>query len=158
MNSIKRNTAVPASYLILRRGEKILFTKRKGSGYYDGWYGLPAGHIEDGELPTECLIRETKEEIGLDISKNIIKLAHIMYRVKNDETGNRVDYFFVVENFTGEPKIMEHHKCDDMQWFSIDSLPENTVHHTQIAIKNIQKGILFSELGTTEVHLNPTQR
>ena len=62
----KRNKAVPASYLVLKKDGKILLTRRQGSGYYDGWYGLPAGHVEAGELPTECLIREAKEEIDVE--------------------------------------------------------------------------------------------
>jgi len=60
-----RNKSVPASYLILRRGNEILLMRRKGSGYYDGWYSVPAGHVEAGELPMNALIREIKEELSI---------------------------------------------------------------------------------------------
>ena len=41
-------------------------------------YSSTGGHVTHGETPRECIIRETKEEIGLDISNdNIIDLGHI---------------------------------------------------------------------------------
>ena len=59
-----RNKAVPASYLFLQKGDGILLMRRQNSGYYDGWYTVPAGHVEAGELPVDALLREAKEEIG----------------------------------------------------------------------------------------------
>jgi len=63
-----RNKAIPASYLFLEKDGKILVARRCNTGYQDGKYQIPAGHVEMGELPTEALIRETKEEIGIDLN------------------------------------------------------------------------------------------
>src|SRR3989338_10078324 len=100
----ERNNAVPASYLILRKGKEILFMRRKGSGYYDGWYSVPAGHVETGELPVSGLVREIVEEFGITISPEDVKLVHTMYRTKHDETGDRVDLFFAANKWQGEIK------------------------------------------------------
>src|SRR3989344_1380919 len=97
-----RNKSVPASYLILRRGNEILLMRRKGSGYYDGWYSVPAGHVEAGELPMNALIREIKEELSIVLDKDDIRLVHTMYRTKHDETGDRVDFFFAATRWAGE--------------------------------------------------------
>lgn len=45
------------------REDRILLEKRKD----DGLWGLPAGWVESGEGPENALIREFREETGLDI-------------------------------------------------------------------------------------------
>lgn len=52
----ERNKAVPSSYLILKRDGKILLGRRINTHYYDGWYSVPAGHVEADELPTELFL------------------------------------------------------------------------------------------------------
>ncbi len=153
--SFSRSKAVPASYLILEKEGRILLMRRQNSGYYDGWYSVPAGHVEEGELPIDCLIRETEEEIGIKLEKENIKPAHAMYRTKHDETGDRADYFFVATKWDGEPVIAEPHKCDEMRWFPKDALPENLMHHVRDAIESIACGEVYSELGMDRIVLNP---
>lgn len=143
----ERNKAVPAVYLFLRKGDEILLMRRQGSGYYDGWYSVPAGHVEAGELPLEGLVREIVEELGIVIDPKDIKLVHTMYRTKHDETGDRVDLFFLSTKWSGEIRIMEPDKCDNIEWFPISALPENMMHHVREVIQNIEKGIIYSELG-----------
>ncbi len=143
----ERNKAVPAVYLFLRKGDEILLMRRQGSGYYDGWYSVPAGHVEAGELPLEGLVRETAEELGIVIDPKDFKLVHTMYRTKHDETGDRADLFFLSTKWSGEIRIIESHKCDDIRWFPINTLPENMMHHVREALINSEKGIPYSEFG-----------
>lgn len=145
--SKERNKATPAVYLFLRKGEEILLGRRQNSGYYDGWYSVPAGHVEAGELPVCGLIREMKEELGIYVNPKDVKLVHTMYRTKHDKTGDRVDLFFLSKKWSGKIKVMESHKCDDIQWFPVNTLPENMMHHVKEAIQNIEKGIIYAELG-----------
>ena len=62
----QRLKATPASYLILKRDNEILMHLRQNSGFMDGHYSFVAGHLEPREGPTECIIREAKEEGLLD--------------------------------------------------------------------------------------------
>lgn len=55
--------------LIIREDEIVLIEKVGGS--YNGKLDLPGGTIDWGETPEEALLRELKEEVGIDI-KNII--------------------------------------------------------------------------------------
>lgn len=62
-------------YIENSKGEFLmqLTSKEKGS-----IYSATGGHIDHGETPYETIIREVKEEIGLDISnENVIDLGHI---------------------------------------------------------------------------------
>lgn len=142
----ERNKATPAVYLFLRKGEEILLGRRQNSGYYDGWYSVPAGHVEFGELPVGGLIREMKEELDIVVNPKDLRLVQTMYRAKHDETGERLDLFFETEKWSEEVKINEPHKCDDLRWFPVKELPENMMHHVKIALENAKKGVLYSEI------------
>lgn len=140
-----RHTVVPASYLMLRRGDEVLLARRCNTGYEDGKYGVPAGHVERGETFTEALIREVSEEVGLCLDPESIRVAHIMHR--KSYGSERIDTFFVAERWEGEAKNMEPHKCDDLAWFSVDDLPENTIAYVRHALDRIRAGEFYSEFG-----------
>src|SRR3989344_9445258 len=118
----ERNKSVPAVYFIFKKDDRILLGRRQNTGYYDGWHGVPAGHVDAKELPIMAGIREAKEEVGLEVNMKDVQFAHALYRTAHDETGDRADYFFVVNKWNGEPKIMEPEKCDDLQWFPMNKL------------------------------------
>lgn len=154
----ERNKAVPSSYLILLEDGKVLLGRRVNTGYYDGWYSVPAGHVEAGELPTAGLVREVKEEIGITIDPKDAKLVHTMYRAKHDVTGQRVDFFFLVQEWSGEITNTEPSKCDDLRWFSLKGLPENMMHHVRLALEYYQQGLDYSEVPFNLEFVNPTKR
>lgn len=65
---------------------KILFLKRHPSRSQGNTWGVPAGKLEAGESAKEAVIREIREEVGLDISQEVqevgkiyIKLASVSY-------------------------------------------------------------------------------
>jgi 8-oxo-dGTP pyrophosphatase MutT (NUDIX family) len=71
-------------YLVCQN--KILFLKRHPNCSQGNTWGVPAGKLEKGESPKEAVIREIREEVGLDISQDItdvgklfISLSHVLY-------------------------------------------------------------------------------
>ena len=141
-----RNTATTASYLFLRKRGEILLARRCNTGYQDGNYTAPAGHLDAGETPTDALIREAKEEIGIDIKATNTKLVHTSFRPKHDSTGDRVDYFFEVIEWDGEVINLEPNKCDDIKWVKVSELPTNIMPHVKVAIEAAERGEILSEL------------
>ncbi|MEK7074529.1 MAG: NUDIX domain-containing protein [Patescibacteria group bacterium] len=145
----ERNKAVPAVYLILERDDGcILLMRRCNTGYQDGNYNLPSGHVEDGELPKAAMVREAKEEIGIDVAQEDLEFVHASYRPKHDETGNRGDLFFCTKKWSGEVINAEPGKCDDLKWTDPDDLPHNTTPHVRKIIEDIWEGITYSEIDT----------
>lgn len=140
-----RHKVIPASYLVLRDQDKVLLLRRFNTGYEDGKYGLPAGHVEAGETFTEALIREISEEVNLAIDPKDAHVVHIMHRKSHDS--ERVDTFFVVEKYEGEIKNMEPHKCDDLSWYSLNELPENIIPYVRQALECVRDGKFYSEFG-----------
>ena len=141
----ERFKLVPISYLILRKGNKILLSKRFNTGYEDGYYSVVAGHLDGNETFIQAMIRETKEESNIDIKPEDLKVVHIIHRKVPGE--EMVDCFLIAKEWKGEPKIMEPHKCDDLRWFEINNLPENIVPFIKQAIDCISKNIFYSEFG-----------
>ncbi len=149
-----RNKIVPAVYLFMERDGKILVCRRCNTGYADGYYQVPAGHIEAEELPTQAMIREAKEEVGIIVASSDLKFVHVSYRPKHDETGDRVDFFFQTSHWEGKVVNTEPHKCDDLRWVPPTELPSNTTPHVRNAIECWQKGIFFQELDRDFLKMN----
>lgn len=132
-----------SSNIFLIRDGKILLNRRAGTGFHDGDYGTPGGHVEERESVTECVFREVKEELGMELGD--VKLAHVMHR--NQDGHSRVDFFFLGTIFHGEPRIIEPDKCDDLSWFDLNKLPKNIIPHMRQAIELYNQNIAFSEYG-----------
>lgn len=53
---------------VLHRGDTVLLAERVRGGHGDGFWEFPGGKIEPGESPTDALIRELGEELGVRIT------------------------------------------------------------------------------------------
>lgn len=141
----ERNTNIPASYLVFIKNGKILLLQRKNTGFMDGWYSFIAGHVDKGESFTQAAIREAREEAGLELDPEEIKVSHMMHRNSDDSV--RMDVFFTVENWKGSPVNREPEKCSDLSWFPLEELPKNTIPYIRDALNYIRRDIPYSEYG-----------
>lgn len=123
-----------AVHMIILKNNKILLQKRKGSKLWPGYYALPAGHIDEGENQYEALIREAKEELGIEIDLNNIINSYVVlrrnyFKIDDKQLEPYIDYYFEINDYKGTPKIMEKDKCDELIWSSIDDLPEPFINY-----------------------------
>jgi 8-oxo-dGTP diphosphatase len=151
----KRITTAIAVYAVLTKDLKYLFARRFNTGYQDGNYQFPAGHVETGELPKQALIREMKEELGITLFEDELELVHVSARPKHDETGNRLDLYFMTSKWSGEIVNLEPDKCNWLGWVSPLDLPEKTVPHVRHAIECWTTGVDYSELGFNFINSEP---
>jgi len=142
--SNNRFKMIASVYLLYIRDEKILLLRRQNTGYNDGMYVLPAGHVEENETIPSAMIREAKEEAGLSLALTDLKLVHVMHRKEEDE---RMDFFFLSNNTSEEPRNAEPEKCDDIGWFALNELPDNTIPFIKQGITNYLQHALYSEIG-----------
>jgi len=143
---MNRFSLVPAAYIILRQEDKILLIRRANTGYLDGFYSLPSGHIDGNEPAIYAAVREAKEEVGIDIDPNDLKFVHVIHRVAEEKDHERVDFFFEANKWQGEPSNMEPEKCDDIQWFKLDELPVKLSSVVAQALENIKNNSYYSDL------------
>ncbi len=57
-----RNHLYGAVYALFEKEGKVALIQRANTGYHDGYYALPAGHIEPEETSPEAVVREAYEE------------------------------------------------------------------------------------------------
>lgn len=142
---ISRRFTVPvAVHIFLLQDERILLLRRAHTGYEDGNYSVPAGHLDGGELVLEAAAREAREETGVTLAPESMSVVGVMHRRANDE---RIDFFVTAMGWSGEIHNAEPHKCDDLAWFPVDSLPENTIPYVRRAIVNYQQHRWFDAFG-----------
>lgn len=141
----ERHTIRCAVYGIIVKDHKILMVLRKNTGWNDGNYGLPAGHLEKNETLKEAVIREVKEEVGLDIEESNLSFYHVMHRNEKSDNSEYIDFFFKVEYWETEPKNNEPDKSEKIEWFDLDSLPENIVPNVKAAIQYYRNKLIISE-------------
>lgn len=122
----ERNKFPISVQVILEKEEQILLMKRKNTGYEDGKYCLPGGHVKANEEIRKAAIREAKEEIGVDININDLELYKILNR-KVEKGGEYVDFVFLVKKWTGDITNEEKEKCEEIIWKDINNIPENTL-------------------------------
>lgn len=131
-------------HLFFFRENKILLIRRFNTGFADGQYSVPAGHLDGDETVIAAAAREAEEEVGLQLDTDCIHYSQVIHRKDGDE---RVDFFVNVSEWTGEPINAEPDKCDEIRWADVDQLPENTIPYIKKAIHNHLNGIKFHEFG-----------
>lgn len=133
-----------AVHLLFLTEDCILLARRYQTGWQDGQYSVPAGHVEAGETVTAAAIREAAEELGLALAPANLAVVHVMHRRSDDE---RVDFFCRVNGWTGPIRNGEPDKCDDLRWFPLVALPENVIPYIRHALACWQAGEAYSEFG-----------
>lgn len=144
MSGSERQKAVVAVHLFLIRDGSVLLLRRANTGYEDGNYSVPAGHVEAGEKATDAMIREAAEEIGVALAPGDLPLAMVMQRKTEDE---RIDFFFVADPWPGEPQNREPGKCDELRWATLNEPPANVVPYVRRAIEALRTGERYMEFG-----------
>ena len=82
-------------------------------------WNMPGGAVENGETPWECVVREAKEETGLDV--NIERLLGIYSKTES----NDLVFVFKCRKISGVLTLNEEAK--ELRYFSIKEIPSNTI-------------------------------
>ncbi|MDY0013062.1 MAG: NUDIX domain-containing protein [Rhodocyclaceae bacterium] len=111
-------------HVVLEQEGAVLLMRRAGTGFFDGLYSLPGGHVEPGESIRQAARRETEEEIGVTLALADLECLGVVHRLSDT---NRIDFFLAARAWDGVPTLREPHKCDHLAWFPREALPHNTV-------------------------------
>jgi 8-oxo-dGTP diphosphatase len=145
MSNLERFKAYAAVYLVLENDGKILLSRRLNTGYQDGNYSLVAGHLDGGETTRQAIIREAREEAGVEIQPEDLEVVHVSHRYSPHR--EYFDVYLRASKYSGEVVNLEPDKCDELAWFRLDELPDNIIPEVKKTLDNIQNGKHFDEFG-----------
>ena len=129
------------SVTVAGSGEET-YRDRKNTGNDDGKYELPGGHLEMGEDIYDAVIRESKEELLVDIKREDIRIVHLMHHY----TKERLNFIFEIDGNLIDPKIGEEDKCEELVWVDILNLPNNISDKMRRIINNIVNNIEYDRM------------
>jgi NAD+ diphosphatase len=113
----------PAVIVAITCGNKILLARN--SNFPGQWYSLIAGYVDIGESLEECVIREVKEEVGLDV-KNIR-----YYKSQPWPFSGSLMIGFTAEADDLQPVCIDNKEIAEAAWFTKGNLPN---HPSNISI------------------------
>jgi mutator protein MutT len=94
---------------------RVLIDRRLLQGTMGGLWEFPGGKLELGETVEDCIRREIREELGIEIvvGNHLITINH---------TYSQFQVTLIVhhcQHLTGEPQTIE---CDEVCWVTLDEL------------------------------------
>ncbi|MCJ7762870.1 NUDIX hydrolase [Candidatus Bathyarchaeota archaeon] len=123
-----------ATAIIPFPNDKILLIKRATMPFKDYW-ALPGGRLDPGETVEQTVVREVKEETGLNVAV-ICKVGE--YHEQGVQGGVEYDYYpacFLVKIVGGEIKKQES-EIEEIQLFSLSKLPDVLAFEHAVMIKD----------------------
>lgn len=114
--------------VIIRDGRILLERRRNDPG--KGKWSIPGGIVELGESTEEAVMREVKEETGLDVDNP--ELIDVVNNVTGDEKG-RIEYHFVIIDYSvrlkgGKPKASSD--AEELKWVPLENVEEYDLTRT----------------------------
>jgi 8-oxo-dGTP diphosphatase len=137
----KRHPLHAAVFVVLERDKTIFLLRRANTGWADGMWTLPSGHIDQGQTAVQAAIIEAKEEAGITVKPEHMEFIHAHYVF--DAYAN---YYFKATQWEGEPACGEPHLCSEVMWCKRTELPEDTIVHVTKMLESVDQGIAFSDI------------
>lgn len=131
----RKTRAVTADGLVIQK-EKILLVRRN-HGPYKGFWAIPGGYVELGETCEEAVVREIREETGLETK---IKRIMGVYSAPSRDPRQTITVAYLLEIKSG--RVQKSEEATDIKWFSLNKLPPLAFDHQEIIKDCVKK--LFS--------------
>lgn len=124
-----------ASHLLLTdSGGRILTIRRAGTSYLDGYWSVPAGHVEPGETAIEACIRETSEEVGVTLTPEALTFWLVQQKAGIDGE-ERVDFFFDAKlPRCQQPRRASLREVSELRWVAPSDLPRPFAPYVEHAL------------------------
>jgi 8-oxo-dGTP diphosphatase len=107
--------------VIIEVAGKVLLIKRINA-HGAGTWSTPGGHLDFGETPEACAVRETEEETNLKIQN--VRFRGITNDIFEPEGVHYITIWMGGEPMSGEPRVNAPDEASEVGWFSWDDLPE----------------------------------
>lgn len=130
-------------WILLKDWERILMIKKK---WWSAMRWIPWGHLDQNETYTQCIIRETEEELWLKIQEKNLSQHILVHCISKKDQTVFVWRYILCEKRDWDPINNEPDKCSKISRYHTDQLPETTPQCTRAAINGLLDGEYYLEL------------
>lgn len=123
---------------IINDKKQVLLEKRSAKKIFEpNKWALCAGHVDAGESLESAALREIKEEVGIDVSKeNLIPFGKREITIR--DLNSHITYFYYTKlNLNEEDFTIQEEELSEVKWYDIDKVIE--------MIKSKDESIVFRE-------------
>ena len=132
---MKVGNHIDVSAALIFRAGKLLITQRPAKAHLGGLWEFPGGKREPGETFEQCLVREIREELGVEIS-----VGEMFEEIRHDYPEKSVHLkFFICQLLAGEPQPLA---CAAVKWIE---KPELAAHEFPAADAQLLARLRSSE-------------
>ena len=134
-----RPLLIPSTSLIALDSEgRILLQLRTD----DGTWGLPGGLLEIGEAPEQAVVRETREEMGLDIREvelfDVFGGSEVYHDYPCQGRVYSVNVAYIARGVTSEPRV-DHDEVAEARFFAVDELPSSLERGSRVVLRRYRE-------------------
>lgn len=94
---------------------------RRANTHGAGSWSTPGGHLDIGESPEECAVREVREEVGVDIGD--VRFLGVTNDVFEVEQRHYITIWMEADLIAGTAAVVAAHEMSEVAWFPAASLP-----------------------------------
>lgn len=132
-------TRAAAAVICDSEGRVLLAQQSSGRRHW----GLPGAHIGPHDLPVTAIVREVRQETGMEIRiVDLLGLYHLTGALAGDEEElpDVLTYAFRCEAVSGEPVLNERGRLCQLSWYGSDGLPGAVTATAQAAVEDCAAG------------------
>lgn len=111
----KKTPVIPCGVAVIVRGRDVLIAQRNPEDTFGSFWEFPGGRKNPGETFEDCVVRETLEELGVNVS-----VKKKLMEIRREYNGKVIWLnFFLCDYLSGVPCPLD---CQDVRWADLDEL------------------------------------
>ena len=135
-----------AAFVINDKGQVLLQKRSANKRFNPNKWALCAGHVDAYESLENAILREIKEEIGIDINPNeLAPFGEREFTIR--DSNSHITYFYYVKsNLNEEGFIIQKEELSEVKWFDIDQVIEMIKSKDESIVFRKERLKLFEQL------------
>lgn len=132
---------------IINDKKQVLLQKRSANKRFNpNKWALCAGHVDAYESLEDAILREIKEEVGLDISKDDLhKFSKKEFTIR-DQNSHITYFYYIRSNLNEKDFIIQKEELSEVKWFDIDDVIDMIKKNDSLIVFDERRLKLFEQL------------